>query len=176
MAVFGLTMAVPFVALSLLPARLKAIPRSGEWMNTVKAFMGFVELAAALKFLSNSDLVWGWQLFSREFFLLLWGLIFVAAALYLFGVFASGSRPGTRRRVGAVATALFAVYCFVGMSGRKLDFVMTAIAPPYSGGLLGWNWYVTGGSWTIVKDDYDEALARAAREDKLLLVNFTGFT
>ena len=182
MAVFGLTMAIPFVFLSLVPARLKAIPRSGEWMNTVKVFMGFVEIAAALKFLSNSDLVWGWQLFSRELYLLLWGLIFVAAALYLFGVFSRrGGRPGTRRPgpwrlVSGAATLLFALYCFWGMSGRKLDFVMTAIAPPYSGGKLGWKWYETGGSWTIVKDDYDAALAQAAAENKLLLVNFTGFT
>jgi thiol:disulfide interchange protein DsbD len=177
MAVFGLTMAVPFVFLSLVPARIRAMPRSGEWMNTVKVFMGFVELAAALKFLSNSDLVWQWQLFSRELFLLLWSLIFAAAGLYLFGVFSRGGpRPGRRRLTSGALTLLFAVYCLWGMSGRKLDFVMTAIAPNYSGGLLGWNWYSPGGSWTIVKDDYDAALARAARENKLLLINFTGFT
>ncbi len=177
MTVFGLTMAVPFVLLSLVPARLKAMPRSGEWMNTVKVFMGFVEIAAALKFFSNSDLVWNWQVFSRELFLLLWGLIFVAAALYLLGVFARGGvRPGRRRLTSGALTLLLALYCFWGMSGKKLDFVMTAIAPNYSGGKLGWSWYSPGGSWTIVKDDYDAALAQAAREGKLLFINFTGFT
>jgi DsbC/DsbD-like thiol-disulfide interchange protein len=176
MAVFGLTMAIPFVFLSLVPARIKAMPRSGEWMNTVKVFMGFVELAAALKFFSNSDLVWGWELFSRELFLLLWGLIFVAAALYLFGAFGRGGKIGRRRLVGASLTLLLALYCFWGMSGRKLDFVMTAIAPNYSGGRLGWDWYTPGGSWTIVKDDYDAARKRAEAEGKLLFINFTGFT
>ena len=177
MAVFGLTMAVPFVFLSLVPARIKALPRSGEWMNTVKVFLGFVELAAALKFFSNSDLVWQWQLFSRELFLLLWALIFVAAGLYLLGVFARrAERPGLRRLTSGALSLLFALYCLWGMSGKKLDFVMTAIAPNYSGGKLGWSWYSPGGSWTIVKDDYDAALAQAAREDKLLLINFTGFT
>jgi len=176
MGTFGLTMAVPFVILSLVPARLRAMPRSGEWMNTVKTFMGFVELAAALKFLSNADLVWGWQLFSRELFLLLWGLIFIAAALFLLGVFARGTPVSAKRRLAGVATALLAGWCLWGMSGKKLDFVMTAIAPNYSGGRLGWNWYTPGGTWTIVKDDYDSALARAAEEDKLLLINFTGFT
>ncbi|HEX6881798.1 MAG TPA: protein-disulfide reductase DsbD domain-containing protein [Planctomycetota bacterium] len=176
MGVFGLTMAIPFVFLSLVPARIKAMPRSGEWMNTVKVFMGFVELAAALKFFSNSDLVWNWQLLSRELFLLLWGVIFVAAALFLFGVFTRGARPGPRRLVSAGLTLLLALWCFWGMSGRKLDFVMTAIAPNYSGGRLGWEWYTPGGTWPIVKDDYDAARARAAAEGKLLLVNFTGFT
>jgi thiol:disulfide interchange protein DsbD len=176
MAAFGLTMAIPFVFLSLVPARIKAMPRSGEWMNTLKVFMGFVELAAALKFLSNVDLVWSWQLLSRELFLLLWGVIFVGAALYLFGVFSRGAKIGPRRLVSAALTFLLALYCFWGMSGKKLDFVMTAIAPNYSGGRLGWNWYSPGGSWTIVKDDYDAALAQAARENKLLLINFTGFT
>jgi hypothetical protein len=75
-----------------------------------------------------------------------------------------------------VLTLLLALYCFWGMSGRKLDFVMTAIAPNYSGGRLGWAWYSPGGSWPIVKDDYDAALAQAEREGKLLLINFTGFT
>jgi hypothetical protein len=146
-------------------------------MNTVKVFMGFVEVAAALKFLSNADLVWDWQVLSREVFLLLWGVLFVLAALYLFGVFSRGGpRPGAKRLAGATATFLFALYCFWGMSGRKLDFAMTAIAPPYSGGKLGLAWYTTGGDWTIVKDDYDAALEQATREKKLLLVNFTGFT
>jgi cytochrome c biogenesis protein CcdA/DsbC/DsbD-like thiol-disulfide interchange protein len=177
MAVFGLTMAVPFVFLSLVPGRLKAMPRSGEWMNTLKVFMGFVELAAALKFFSNSDLVWQWELLSRELFLLLWGLIFVVASAYLLGAFPRQEpRSGTRRLIGAAVTLLFALYCFWGMSGRKLDLVMTAIAPNYSGGKLGWKWYETGGSWTIVKDDYDAALELAQRQQRLLLVNFTGFT
>ncbi len=178
MTVFGLTMAVPFVALSLVPGRIRALPRSGEWMNTLKVFMGFVEVAAALKFFSNSDLVWHWQLLSRELFLLLWGVIFAVAALYLFGAFARGSgvKPGPRRLVSGAAALLFALYCLWGMSGKKLDFVMTALAPPYSGGLLGWNWYQSGSTWPIVADDYERALEQAKRDGKLLFLNFTGVT
>lgn len=176
MAVFGLTMAVPFVILSLVPTRLKAMPRSGEWMNTLKVFMGFVELAAALKFLSNTDLVWGWEILSRELFLLLWGVLFVAAGLFLFGVFARGTKIGGKRAAGALASLVFAGYCFFGMSGKPLDFVMTAIAPPYSGGRLGWQWYDIGETWTIVVDDYDAAVAQAKAEQRLLLINFTGHT
>ena len=176
MAVFGLTMAVPFVILSLVPTRLKAMPKSGEWMNTLKVFMGFVELAAALKFLSNTDLVWGWELLSRELFLLLWGVLFVAAGLFLFGVFTRGTKVGGKRAAGALASLVFAGYCFWGMSGKPLDFVMTAIAPPYSGGRLGWHWYDIGETWTIVVDDYDAAFAQAKAEQRLLLINITGHT
>ncbi|MEQ1892550.1 MAG: cytochrome c biogenesis protein CcdA, partial [Planctomycetota bacterium] len=176
MAVFGLTMAVPFVILSLVPTRLKAMPRSGEWMNTLKVFMGFVELAAALKFLSNTDLVWGWEILSRELFLLLWGVLFVGAGLFLFGVFSRGTKVGGKRAVGALASLVFAGYCFWGMSGKPLDYVMTAIVSPYSGGRLGWHWYETGETWTIVVDDYDTAFAQAKAEQRLLLINFTGHT
>ena len=179
MAVFGLTMAVPFVLLSLLPGRIQAMPKSGQWMNTFKFFLGFVELAAALKFFSNSDLVWGWSLFSREVFLALWALIFVVAGLYLLGVlrFKDGPGPiGAQRKLAGVLTLAFAGWCTYGFFGNKLDRVMTAIAPNYSGGLVPLSFYETQGTWAIVKDDYDEALQLAANEGKLLLVNFTGHT
>lgn len=183
MAVFGLTMAVPFVLLSLLPGRLGAMPRSGEWMHTLKVFLGFVELAAALKFLSNVDLVWQWGLLSRELFLVLWFGIFAAAALYLFGLVrlegdAAEIRP--LRLAGAVATLLFSVYCGYGALGNELDSVMTAIAPNYSKSRPG-SVAMGGGShrtasWPIVVDDYDAALEQARSKQARLLVNFTGHT
>ena len=176
MTAFGATMAVPFVLLSLVPGRLRALPRSGEWMNTLKHFLAFVELAAALKFLSNSDLVWKWNLISRELFLAAWALLFVLAGLYLFGVFGARRPLGLVRKAGALLSLAFAVYCLLGMRGRDLDRVMTAIAPPYSGGRLFPEWYVTPGKWRIVTDDYDRALEIARGDDKLLLVNFTGHT
>jgi thiol:disulfide interchange protein DsbD len=160
-------------------------------MNTLKHFLGFVELAAALKFLSNSDLVWQWNVISRELFLAAWALLFVLAGLYLFGAFdlarralalgeAEGGgarRPlGRVRKIGALLSLVFAVYCLLGMRGRELDPVMTAIAPPYSGGRLFPAWHVTPGQWRIVTDDYDRALEIARSDDKLLLVNFTGHT
>ncbi len=176
MGVFGATMATPFVLLSLLPGRIQALPKSGEWMNTLKVFLGFVEVAAALKFFSNSDLVWKWEILSREFYLLLWGLIFLAAALYLFGFFKGGAQKGPLRLGGAVLVLLFSFYNFWGMSGRSLDRVMTAIAPNYSGGKLMPSWWDSTREWAIVKDDYDRARELARNEEKVLLVNFTGYT
>jgi thiol:disulfide interchange protein DsbD len=184
MGVFGLTMAVPFVGLSMLPQKIQALPKSGEWMHVLKVFLGFVELAAALKFLSNTDLVWNWGLLSRELFLLLWFGIFLVAALFLFGLIRikgeSATEIGPMRLVGATGVFLFALYCGYGMLGHSLDTIMTAIVPPYSSVMTGGVASAGGGARSsghaIVKDDYDRALAQARDEGKLVLVNFTGFT
>ena len=48
---FSVTFALPFFVLALFPFLLKALPKSGSWLNTVKVVMGFLELAAAFKFL-----------------------------------------------------------------------------------------------------------------------------
>jgi len=183
MGVFGLTMAIPFVLLSLVPGRLQRMPRAGEWMHVLKVFLGFVELAAALKFLSNSDLVWNWQVLSRELFLVLWFGIFLVAALFLFGLIRlkgeSEREIGPIRMVSATATLLFALYCGMGARGYVLDDIMTAIVPNYSHARLsgfGAAGRTAPSSHSIVKDDYEQARELALAEDKLLLVNFTGHT
>jgi thiol:disulfide interchange protein DsbD len=179
MGVFGLTMAVPFVLLSLVPGKLRALPKSGEWMNTLKFFLGFVEIAAALKFLSNVDLVAGWRVISREFFLFGWAVIFLAAAVYLFGIWrphGERSRVGPVRVVGGGAVLLFSGYLFWAMTGQRLDFVMSALAPPYTGGKLFPQWYDEGIVWSRVIDDYEGAVRLATDEKKLVLLNFTGVT
>ncbi|MFQ5507477.1 MAG: protein-disulfide reductase DsbD family protein [Planctomycetota bacterium] len=108
MAVFGLTMALPFVFLALVPGRIAKLPRAGEWMNTLKVFLGFVELAAALKFLSNAEYAWQLYILPIPLFLGLWALIFVGAGIYLFGVFRSAEQRmqpiGSVRRAAAGST------------------------------------------------------------------------
>lgn len=176
MSVFGATMAIPFVILSLVPNKLRTIPQSGSWMNTLKVTLGFVELAAAFKFFSNSDLGWEWDVISREFFLALWAVIFVAAAVYLFGLGQKGAQVGMGRRGSGVLFLLLAAYCGWGLTGKRMDFIMTSIAPPYSGGRFFPMLYEFGGEWTLLKDDYELARRDAIAADKLLFVNFTGFT
>ena len=180
MGVFGLTMAVPFMFLSMVPQRVKELPKSGEWMHTLKVTLGFVEIAAAFKFISNVDLVWGWGVLSRELFLFLWMGIFLVAALYLFGLIRlrgeSSQEISPARMVAGLFFALFALYCAYGGIGNDMDPVMTAIIPPYSNrsGIGGKT--AAAESHTIVKDDYDGALALAREQKKLLLLNFTGIT
>ena len=169
MAVFGATMAVPFVALSLIPGKVKAMPRSGEWMNVLKVFLGFVELAAALKFLSNADLVWNTSLISRSTFLIIWTMIFVLAGAFVLGILPrraqSSPSLGTGRMASGVLTILFAGYCAYGATGKKMDFVMTAVVPPFKTAIH-----------EFVVDDYPRAMEHARKNGKLVLINFTGFT
>jgi thiol:disulfide interchange protein DsbD len=172
MAVFGLTMAAPFVFLALLPGRVKALPKSGEWMNTLKVALGFVELAAALKFFSNVELTLGWGVMPREVFLMVWAFVFTALALFLFGLLGHRGEPVTgtspTRTTFGLASLGFAFYCLFGVTGFNLDPIMTAFEPPYRLRPVD--------EHTIIKDDYAAAVALAAREHKYVLVNFTGFT
>ena len=55
---YSVTFAAPFFVLALFPAWLKKLPKGGSWMTTIKVTMGFLELAFALKFLSNTDIAW----------------------------------------------------------------------------------------------------------------------
>jgi thiol:disulfide interchange protein DsbD len=185
MAVFGLTMALPFVILSLVPTRIRAMPRSGEWMHVLKVFLGFVELAAALKFFSNVEYVLQWQVLPRELFLVLWGGIFFVAGIFLLGMFRlqgeSQAAIGPGRMLGAMATVVFSFYCLFGALGYQLDYVMTTIAPPYRAATLSGGLAVGGGGTevakghTIITDDHDAAVAQALSENKLVMVNFTGY-
>jgi len=192
MAVFGLTMATPFVFLALVPGKLHSLPQAGGWMETIKVFMGFVELAAAMKFFSNADIVLsgsdfveGNGLISRELFLMSWTGIALVAALYLFGrINLKGENPdgniGPGRLMVGLTSVFFALYCWLGVMGYQLGGVMSALAPPthYSAGLIPI--FQGGGAaaqtHTVIKDDYDAAVSTAKSEGKILLANFTGHT
>jgi thiol:disulfide interchange protein DsbD len=184
MAIFGATMALPFVLLSLAPTKVKAMPRSGEWMETLKVSLGFVELAAALKFVSMVDFAFGWQALPRELFLLLWTAIFGLWALFLFGVLRkAGSGPNEGVAGGRMAAGMFvtllATYFLFGALGNKLDAVMTGFIPGYSNSLVskadGKGGKKRLGDHVIVYDDMARAIEVAKADDKLLLYNFTGF-
>ncbi|MFO1076292.1 MAG: protein-disulfide reductase DsbD family protein [Planctomycetota bacterium] len=182
MAVFGLTMAIPFVFLSLMPTKVKALPRSGEWMETLKVSLGFIELAATLKFVSNVDLALNWNFLNRELFLMLCATIFALWALYLFGILRKQGTPNEGVGAGRMATgmfaSLFAAYLFFGAMGYRLDFYTTGFVPPYSAKFEvergGGGEHASEGH-TIVYDNAEEAKRVAIAEGKLLLYNFTGF-
>ena len=82
---FGLALALPFALFAMFPNWLNTLPKSGGWLNTVKVFLGFLELALAFKFLSNADLVLQGHFLERELFIAIWIGIFFVLALYLFG-------------------------------------------------------------------------------------------
>lgn len=82
---FGVGLALPFSLFAFFPSMLQSLPKSGGWLNSVKVSFGFIELALALKFLSNVDLIYHWRLLDRDVFLVLWIVIFVLLGLYLLG-------------------------------------------------------------------------------------------
>ncbi|HEY9140210.1 MAG TPA: cytochrome c biogenesis protein CcdA, partial [Bryobacteraceae bacterium] len=175
MVTFSTGMALPFFFLALFPAVLKRMPRSGGWLARVKIVLGFVILAASLKYLSAVDRTLGWGWLTRERFLAAWIVLFAMAGFYLLGLLRmEGIKPDEPLRLGrlAVGTAflIFAVSLVPGMSGGKLGDLDAYVpapagrdaAPGERGGPL----------W--LKDQYREALDQARREGKLVFINFTG--
>jgi thiol:disulfide interchange protein DsbD len=82
---FSLTFAAPFFLLALFPTLLKKLPKSGSWLNTVKVVMGFLELAAALKFFRAGELVLipTPTLFTYDLVLGMWIALGLLCGLYL---------------------------------------------------------------------------------------------
>jgi thiol:disulfide interchange protein DsbD len=183
MTVFGATMAAPFVFLSLFPAQIRSLPRSGEWMHTLKVSLGFLELAAGLKFISNAELVWNQHVFPRELFLLLWSAIFLVGGLYLLSVFRLREEEnqgiGSLRMLFGLSAVAAAFYFFFGSMGYKLDWITETLAPPYSAprvaGAAG-KANEQKSAWSRVDDDLEAGLERAKEEKKRAFINFTGVT
>ena len=82
---FSLALALPFALFAFFPSKLNVLGKAGGWLNAIKVTLGFLELALALKFLSNADLVKNWRILDREVFIVLWIVIFFLLGLYLLG-------------------------------------------------------------------------------------------
>jgi len=160
---YSATFALPFVVLAAAPQLVSQLPRSGPWLARVKVIMGFLEIAAAMKFLSNADLVWSWGIFTRNVVLVSWIAIMVALAVYLAG-------RSAVRIAAAAATLAFAAWLASGVAGRRLG-ELEAFLPPAAPaaaahpGELAWR-----------MDDLDGALAEARASGKLVFIDFTGYT
>src|SRR5210317_2195853 len=131
---FGVALGLPFGLFALFPNTLKALPKSGGWMTTVKVVLGFLELALALKFLSNADLVGHWGLLKREIFIALWAILSIALTLYLFGVYRfpheSKTPLSTARKAFAGLALLGSVYLLFGLFSEKNQLRFLSGFPP----------------------------------------------
>jgi thiol:disulfide interchange protein len=132
---FGVGLALPFGVFALFPSMLKTLPKSGGWLNTVKVFFGFVELALAMKFLSNADLAYHWGLLNRDVFLSIWIVIFALTGLYLLGKLKfshDSDLPylSVPRFFMAMAALIFAVYMVPGLWGAPLTPLSGILPPP----------------------------------------------
>ena len=176
---FSVVFAAPFFVLALAPRLMVSLPKSGGWLNSVKVTMGFLEVAAAMKFISNVDLVWRWGIFTREVVLCVWLATAVLAAVYLLGKFrlphdSPIENLGVLRMTSALLFLAIGFYLFTGLMGASLG-ELDAFLPPRTAGAFA----LTGGSrgqeltWHT---NLDTALAQARQEQKLVFIDFTGYT
>lgn len=188
MLAFSTVFALPFFLLALFPSWLKSMPKSGGWLNSVKVVMGFLEFAAAMKFLSNVDLIWGMGILSRDLFLSFWVGIGILITTYLLGKFllphdSPLEKVGVFRMIWATFFLGISVYLFTGLNDKPLG-ELDAFLPPMnysetiqaaSLGDIG----VTGGPANAEEErwfsDYDQALKVAKAENKPVFIDFTGF-
>jgi thiol:disulfide interchange protein DsbD len=131
---FGVGLALPFSLFAFFPSMLSALPKSGGWLNSVKVTFGFIELALALKFLSNVDLIYHWHLLNRDVFLVLWIVIFTLMGMYLLGKlkFSHDSDLAyltVPRLFFAMITFSFALYLVPGLWGAPLQ-PLSGFIPP----------------------------------------------
>ena len=181
MLAFSAVFALPFFVLALVPQWVAQLPRAGGWMNSVKVSMGFLEVAAAMKFVSNVDLVWKWGIFTRSVVLAIWIAIGLILTLYLLGKFqlAHDSKPeriGAFRLVSAIVSLAISFYLITGLFGAKLG-ELEAFLPPETEISAASRPGGNGGErlqW--IKNDYEAALAKAKGENKRVFVDFTGYT
>ncbi len=192
---FGFGFALPFGLFAIVPSWLNSMPKSGGWLNTIKVTLGLLELALALKFASNADLVYQAHILTREVFLVLWIILFAITGVYLMGwIKLSHDSPmpylSIPRLFFAIIAFAFSVYMIPGLWGAPLN-LLSGITPPttYSEWKQQTNVVVTngtGGSSLAAKmvdgpqgikvfhNDYESALAYAKEVKKPLLIDFTG--
>ena len=175
---FGVALALPFALFALFPNALTALPKSGGWMTTVKVVLGFFELALALKFLSNADLVSHWGLLKREVFVGIWTLLALGLSLYLFGLFRfphdiKGKLSKARICLGALSLVLTA-YLFTGLVSKENKLTLLSGFPPPA----FYSIYASDNECPLGLDcykDFERGLAVARSKNKSILLDFTGW-
>ncbi len=194
---FSLAIALPFSIFAAFPGWLNSLPKSGGWLNTVKVFLGFLELALAFKFLSNADLVLQAHVLEREVFIAIWIAVFGALALYLFGKIrlphdSDLDHISVGRLSLGLLVAAFTIYMVPGLWGAPLKLI-SGFPPPmhYSESSygVGYTKLSDGGasSGTVLPEgahlgphdiiaflDYEVGMEYARKVNKPVMIDFTG--
>ena len=202
---FSLALAIPFTLFAMFPSLLKGLPKSGGWLNSVKVVLGFLELAFALKFLSNVDLAYHWNWFDREIFLSLWIALGLLLGLYLIGKikFSHDSdvpHLSVPRLFISIIVFAFVIYMIPGLWGAPLKSISAFLPPPATQDFDLSKTPDGGGTATApvqqssIKErkyannyvriktrgldawyDYDQALQVSKELHKPIIIDFTGF-
>ena len=182
-ASFATVFAAPFFFLALFPSWLQALPSSGNWMNSVKITMGFLELAAALKFISNIDLVYQWEILTRPVFITVWLSIALITTLYLLGKFrfpheTPTDSVGAIRVLSAIFFLAVALYLMRGLVGFPLGEIDAFLPPRDYGSSASLAPFSGQGPEREEKwlTNYQEALVQAKEQERPVFVDFTGYT
>lgn len=199
---FSLALAIPFALFAMFPSWLNSLPKSGGWLNSVKVVLGFIELALALKFLSNVDLAYHWEWFDREIFLVLWIVIFGLMGLYLLGKLkfshdSSVEYLSIPRLFLAIIVLSFTIYMVPGLWGAPLKSISAFLPPLQTQDFDLYTPSISGNHQSNSTQnnneaphkyanlfkaplglnaffDYNEALAYAKKNHKPIMIDFTG--
>ena len=169
MLIFSLAFASPFFLLALFPHYLTKMPQSGSWLNSVKVIMGFLEIAAAFKFISNTDLVWQWNIFTYEVVLSCWAIIMALCSVYIIGYirFKNDSKVefSYQRSLLSIVFLFLSLYLLSGNFGYRINGTIESYLPPkkeYSN--LEW------------VNSLEEGFQLANEENRNIFIDFTGVT
>ncbi len=178
---FGIALGLPFALFAMFPNWLQSLPKSGGWMTDVKVVLGFLELALAVKFLSNADLVKQWGLLKREIFIGLWILFGLLTVLYLLGILkVKHSSPVKKfsavRILFILLFSAITIYLIPGLFNSKgADLkLISGFPPPRTYSIYK---IETGksGIFEPMHNDYEGALKLAKAQNKPVLIDFTGW-
>lgn len=182
---FSAAFASPFILFAMFPGYLESLPKSGAWMNVVKVVLGFIILAASVKFISNADIVWQWGILSRPLGIAIWITLFFLTGLYLLGTYSlhGDQKPEsitTGRLLIAIPFLLFSFYLIPGLLGASLgiwDSWLPARKPTdvsvVSSIGTGRATAPSGETWS---NSYEESVQNAIAENRPVFIDFTGYT
>ena len=184
MICFSTAFALPFFFLALFPQYLSKLPQSGGWLNSVKVIMGFLELAAAFKFFSNTDLVWQVGIFTRPVVLAIWTVIAFLMGIYLLGKIqlphdSKSDTIGVPKLMISILFLSFSLYLSTGLFGQPIHGLIDSYLPPetnYSNNEINSKDKKLSHSDLVWYEDYDEGIAVSEKTKKPIFLDFTGYT
>ena len=198
---FSLAFAIPFTLLAIFPQKLQSLPKSGNWMITLRVVLGFIAIAFSLKFLSVVDKAYHFNLLSRDMFLIIWCVLFLVLSLYLLGLVKLPDgylkNQGYRVRIIAIFFLAFSLYLSTGLFGNRLSYFAAYLPPlqtnyfdlksfsykPFFEESKNYDEDLSNVKYSDILKlpynlkgffDYNEALNYAKKKNKPILLDFTG--
>ena len=198
---FSFAFSLPFTLLAIFPQKLQNLPKSGNWMVTLRVILGFIAIAFSLKFLSVVDKAYHFNLLDRELFLSVWIVLFLVLSLYLFGFIKLPDgylqNRNLKTRMLALVFSCLSVYLGSGLFGNRLSY-LAAYLPPLEETYFDLSTFSRKSYFEDDKEydkelsnvkysdilklpynlkgffDYEEALIYSKKNNKPMLLDFTG--